>query len=160
MPVSHILVTARRPHGHAEADAPGARRLRVLVVDDELLIRWSVAETLIAAGHRVFEAGDAASTRRLLEHLDRPVDVVLLDYRLPDSDDLTLLRELRLTSPGTAVVMMTAEGAADLAAPARKLGAHAVIGKPFDVRSVEAALLEACAAHVGRGASAPGGLPA
>jgi len=44
-----------------------ARRLRVLVIDDEPLIRWSIAETLGAAGHHVAEAEDAASALRAIE---------------------------------------------------------------------------------------------
>jgi DNA-binding NtrC family response regulator len=120
------------------------RQLRVLVVDDELLIRWSVAETLVAAGHRVFEACDASSTRQLLASLDAPLDAVLLDYRLPDSDDLSLLADIRRLSPRTAVVMMTAYGSAETTAEARRLGAHAVLQKPFDVRRVETVLREAC----------------
>ena len=122
------------------------RHLRVLVVDDERLIRWSIRETLTALGHQVLEAVDAASSRRLLEHLDRPVDVVLLDYRLPDSDDLLLLKDIRRISPRSAVVMMTAFGAPDIAPAARALGAHDVIEKPFDVRALEPHLLRACAA--------------
>ena len=59
-----------------------ARCLRVLVVDDEPLIRWSIAETLGAAGHQVTEAQDAASALRALA--DAPsTDLVLLDFRLP-----------------------------------------------------------------------------
>ena len=120
--------------------------LRVLVVDDERLIRWSVGETLTALGHRVLEAADAASTRRLLEELESPVDVVLLDYRLPDSDDLTLLKDIRRISRGTAVVMMTACGTLEIAASARALGAYALVEKPFDMLLLEPALLEARAA--------------
>jgi two-component system response regulator PilR (NtrC family) len=124
-----------------------ARPLRVLVVDDELLIRWSIGTTLVTLGHRVFEAVDAASTRHLLEHLDRPVDVVLLDYRLPDSDDLVLLEDIRRITPRSAVVMMTAFGAPDIAPAAKALGVHAVIEKPFDVRTLESELLRACASR-------------
>jgi two-component system C4-dicarboxylate transport response regulator DctD len=122
-------------------------RLRVLVVDDELLIRWSITQTLAAAGHRVFEASDAASTRDLLQHLDAPPDVVLLDYRLPDNDDLSLLADVRRLSPSSAVVMMTAYGTPDVANAARQLGAYVLLQKPFDVRIVEPALRDASAAR-------------
>ena len=61
--------------------------LRVLIVDDESLIRWSVAETLGAAGHAVLEAADGATALRTLTEVSDPVDVVLLDFRLPDSND-------------------------------------------------------------------------
>jgi DNA-binding NtrC family response regulator len=126
---------------------PPSPLLRVLVVDDELLIRWSIAETLTAAGHRVFEASDAAATRYLIDHLDPPVDVILLDHRLPDNDDLTLLADVRRMSPATAVVMMTAHRTPELAAAAARLGARELLEKPFDIRLVEPALQNAYAAR-------------
>jgi two-component system C4-dicarboxylate transport response regulator DctD len=63
---------------------------RVLIVDDEPLIRWSVSETLADHGCEVVETGDAHGARLAVGD-DQPFDVVLLDYRLPDSDDLSLL---------------------------------------------------------------------
>ena len=57
----------------------------MLIVDDEPLIRWSLAETLTDSGHSVIEAGDGEAAVRMLTDADRPFDVVLLDYRLPDS---------------------------------------------------------------------------
>src|SRR5688572_32887911 len=61
-------------------------RLRVLVVDDEPLIRWSLGQTLEQAGHAVMEAGDAESAIRSVS-AGEPFDVVLLDYRLPDRSE-------------------------------------------------------------------------
>ena len=74
----------------------------VLVVDDEPLIRWSLAETLTERGHIVTEAGDAKETLRIVTRAaDRP-DVVLLDYRLPDSNDLSLFAAIKRELPETA----------------------------------------------------------
>ena len=64
--------------------------LRVLIVDDELLLRWSLAEVLRRRGHSVVEA-ESASTARHAMSASSHVDVVLLDCRLPDSDGLGLL---------------------------------------------------------------------
>lgn len=116
--------------------------LHVLVVDDEPLIRWSVAETLEQAGHRVVEAADAASAVRAVA-LEDSFDVVVLDYRLPDSNDLNLLRTIRNQSPRSAVIMMTAFGAADIAAGALGLGVHCVVPKPFEVDDMAALVVEA-----------------
>jgi DNA-binding NtrC family response regulator len=100
-----------------------ATRLTVLVVEDESLIRWAVAEALRAAGHAVLEAPDAATALRIVAEAAHPVDAVLLDLRLPDSSDLSLLAAIRRQTPPTAVVMMTAHGTREEAAGARALGA-------------------------------------
>jgi two-component system response regulator AtoC len=114
----------------------GVRCLRVLVVDDEPLIRWSIAETLGAAGHQVIEAQDAVSTLRVLAEAPTP-DLILLDFRLPDSNDLGLLAEIRRIVPTTPVVMMTAFGTPDMTAGALKLGASRVLNKPFNMHDLE-----------------------
>lgn len=119
--------------------------LRVLVVDDEPLIRWSLCETLEQSGHTVAEAGDAESAIRSVS-AGKPFDVVLLDYRLPDSDDLNLLATIRRLAPATAVIMMTAFGTPEVLAHALKLGAYQVIPKPFEVHEVAALVLQAYAA--------------
>jgi len=113
-----------------------ARCLRVLVVDDEPLIRWSIAETLGAGGHHVTEAPDGASALRALADGPDP-DLVLLDFRLPDSNDLGLLAEIRRVAPSTPVIMMTAFGTPDVAAGALKLGASRVLNKPFNMHDLE-----------------------
>jgi len=121
-------------------------RLRVLVVEDEPLIRWSIAETLARMGHTVIEADDAASAVRTLGEMPDPADVVLLDYRLPDSNDLSLLATIRRLAPHSAVVMMTAYGTPDVTRGALELGAYGVVDKPFDMHDLEPMLLDAYAA--------------
>lgn len=113
-----------------------ARRLRVLIVDDEPLIRWSLAETLQQSGHGVTEAGDRRGALRSVSTAEEPFDVVLLDYRLPDSDDLSLLATIRKLAPMTAVIMMTAFGTPDVTAAAIQLGAYRVVSKPFEVHEM------------------------
>jgi DNA-binding NtrC family response regulator len=117
--------------------------LDILVVDDELLIRWSLNETLTAAGHSVTEAVDRASAIQALETRPQPPDVVLLDYRLPDSDDLGLLAAIRQLAPGAQVIMMTAFGTAEMTRNAMALGAYRVVGKPFEVHELAALVTEA-----------------
>ena len=113
------------------------RCFRVLVVDDEPLIRWSITETLSAAGHHVVEAEDAASALGAIN--EQPdLDLVLLDFRLPDSNDLGLLTKIRQVAPRAAVVMMTAFGTPDVTAGALKLGAATVLNKPFNMHDLEA----------------------
>lgn len=113
-----------------------ARCLHVLVVDDEPLIRWSIAETLGAAGHQVTEAQDAASALKALAGVREP-DLVLLDFRLPDSNDLGLLAQIRQLAPAATIIMMTAFGTPDVTAGALKLGASRVLNKPFNMHDLE-----------------------
>jgi DNA-binding NtrC family response regulator len=119
------------------------RHLRILVVEDETLIRWSIAETLGQGGHTVIEAGNAASAVEAMKGADQDIDVVLLDYRLPDSNDLGLLASVRRFQPRSAVVMMTAYGMPEVTAGALALGAYRVVGKPFDMHALESLVLEA-----------------
>jgi DNA-binding NtrC family response regulator len=116
--------------------------LHVLVVDDESLIRWSLAEVLADSGHLVDEAGDGASAVSLLADGEQ-FDVVLLDYRLPDSNDLHLLETIRGLSPGSTVIMMTAFGTTEMVEGALKLGAYRVVPKPFDVHDMAKLVAEA-----------------
>ena len=105
----------------------------ILIVDDELLIRWAIAQTLEAAGFEVREAGTA---REALECLEKGEDVgvVLLDLKLPDSSDLGLLRTLRQRAPGSQVILMTAHGSAEVLEEAMRAGAFLALGKPFDMQ--------------------------
>jgi two-component system C4-dicarboxylate transport response regulator DctD len=119
------------------------RHLRVLVVEDEALIRWSIAETLAHGGHTVLEAASASTARRALDDNRDPIDVVLLDYRLPDSNDLELLADIRRRVPDSAVVMMTAFGTPEVTKGAMDLGAFRVVDKPFDMHGLESLVLEA-----------------
>jgi DNA-binding NtrC family response regulator len=107
--------------------------LRVLVVDDEPLIRWSLAEALGARGYDVVEKGDARGACTAVLDTAIDFDVVVLDYRLPDSDDLSLLASIRRYSPRSRVILMTAFGTSELVRDALNLGAFRVVGKPFDV---------------------------
>ena len=122
------------------------RALRVLVVEDELLIRWSITETLAAAGHTVIEAADGAAAIGAVENEAGRIDAVVLDYQLPDSDDLTLLSTIRRLSPTSAVVMMTAFSTPEMTRNALDLGVFEVLQKPFEMHDLEPLLQVACRA--------------
>jgi DNA-binding NtrC family response regulator len=118
----------------------------VLIVDDEALIRWFVAESLETAGHQVLEAGCA---REALAHFQggaNPVAVVVLDLKLPDSNDLGLLRRIQQLAPSCRIILMTAHGTPDVLDEALRAGAFAVLPKPFDVTKVQGLVADALAA--------------
>jgi two-component system response regulator AtoC len=124
--------------------------LRILVVDDEFLIRWSLSETLTDSGHLVSEAGDGETALRTLTDGNGRFDVVLLDYHLPDSHDLALLSQIRQVAPGTAVIMMTAFGTPEMSDAALRIGAYSVVPKPFEVHDMADLVLEAHASAPNR----------
>jgi two-component system, NtrC family, response regulator AtoC len=114
--------------------------VRALVVDDEALIRWSVAETLVTLDIEVEQAGDAV---RALEAIARgPFDIVVLDLRLPDVSDLTLLRKVRQLLPDAFVLLMTAFGTPEIIAEAKALGAHGILSKPFALEELSRLLAQ------------------
>jgi two-component system response regulator AtoC len=110
----------------------------VLVVDDEALIRWSLAERLKGEGYTVLEA---ETGRSALERLADGVDLVLLDYRLPDRDGVTILRKIKELDQDILVILLTAYASVDTAVEAMKLGAYHFANKPFNLDEV-AALVE------------------
>ncbi len=109
---------------------------RALVVDDEPLIRWSVSETLTALEMEVEQAADAAGALEAISRSPAPFDVVVLDLRLPDVDDLSLLRRVCQSLPDAFVVLMTAYGSAEIAAEALATGARGVLQKPFELEAL------------------------
>lgn len=105
----------------------------VLVIDDEALIRWSLSEALVEFGYQVRQASSGVEAMAALKLCGTDPLVVLLDLRLPDVADLSLLRDIRAARPDAPVLMMTAHGAPTEAAEAVSLGAVRFVGKPFDV---------------------------
>jgi len=115
------------------SEVPDAAAPVVLVVDDEALIRWSLSEGLADSGYPVRLAATGAEARQVLAELGSGPVVVLLDLRLPDVANFSLLSEIRTGWPTVPVVVMTAHGSSDDAAQALALGAYSFVSKPFDV---------------------------
>jgi len=107
---------------------------RILIVDDERLIRYSLSERLKKEGFVCEEAVDGTSAVGRLAEGD--IDLVLLDYRLPDTDGLTVLRRIVEELPETPVILMTAYSTVEHAVEAMKLGAFHYLNKPFNMDEV------------------------
>ena len=105
----------------------------ILVVDDEPLIRWSLTTRLKEDGYRLLEAETAADA---LKRCREGVDLVLLDYRLPDADGLTVLKQIKEADPDTLVILLTAYASVETAVEAMKHGAYHYANKPFNVDEI------------------------
>jgi DNA-binding NtrC family response regulator len=112
----------------------------ILVVDDESLIRWSLAERLRSEGYHVL---DAETGREALDRLRDGVDLVLLDYKLPDIDGVTVLRKIKEFDQDILVILLTAYASVETAVEAMKIGAYHFANKPFKLDEVIATVQKA-----------------
>jgi len=102
----------------------------ILVVDDEPLIRWTLSERFGQEGHRIVEAD---SVKAALAAFGPGVDLVLLDFKLPDGDGLQVLRSMKAADPDVPVILLTAFSSIETAVEAMKQGAYHYANKPFNL---------------------------
>jgi DNA-binding NtrC family response regulator len=107
-------------------------RARVLIIDDELLVRWSLSTGLRLAGFDTVTASSSAEALTLAHQTPQP-DIVLLDSRLYDSDPAVLLEDLRLAAPRCRFVVLTTSGHE---MPVPPWDGITIITKPFDLVEV------------------------
>jgi len=107
---------------------------KILVIDDEKLIRWTLEQHLVREGYEVATAESAEKGLELIS--EDPPDLVLLDNRLPEMTGLELLEKLNVQERGLMVIMITAYGMVETAVKAMKLGAYDYISKPFNLEEI------------------------
>ena len=112
--------------------------MRILLVEDDDVLRDVVLKSLLAAGHRVDVATQLGDARHLWRV--QPFDAVLLDLNLPDGSGLIALREARARGDRTPVMVLTARDRTEERIAGLDAGADDYLGKPFDLAEVEARL--------------------
>jgi two-component system, NtrC family, response regulator AtoC len=122
---------------------------KILIVDDERLVRWSLRQKCEEWGYEVFEAAGGELGLRLAQH-ESP-DLVLLDVRMPDLNGIQVLERLRKNEDAGAVIMITADPTLDDVKSALKLGAYDFVGKPLDFEELRVTIQNALEATRLRG---------
>lgn len=112
--------------------------MRILIVEDDAVLREVMMRSLVQAGHRVDAAATAADASHLWQV--QPYDAVLLDLNLPDGSGLGVLREARARHDRTPVLVLTARNRTEERIAGLDAGADDYLGKPFDLGEVDARL--------------------
>lgn len=116
-------------------------KIKVLLVDDEIDFSLVLSRRLERRGLDVGIAGGADEAVEALK--ERPVDVVLLDIKMPGRDGVQLLGEIKRQYPGIAVVMLTAHAESDIVVSSLAMGACDYLLKPADVDEIVRKLKDA-----------------
>ena len=151
--IRHVLGNARQksagsPPGPAlRATEPvPARRdggqppLRILLVEDDVLIRFSTADMLAALGHSVSEAGTARDALAVIER--QPVDLLLTDVGLPDISGVEMAMQARRMRPQLRIVFATGEDMIPGMSGSQELAGAILLRKPYELKGLAAALFE------------------
>ena len=121
------------------------KRKRVLIVDDEVRVAFFLKEGLEGLG-REYDIATTGSAELALEQISsHPVDLAVVDYRLPGINGLDLIRRLKDLCPGTQTILITAYGSPDLQDAAARLCAARYLDKPFRIDELICAVQSALA---------------
>jgi len=109
---------------------------KILIIDDEKLIRWALEQHLLKQGYQVATA-ESAEEGLVLFTEDTP-DLLLLDNCLPDMTGIQLLEQLHVREQKFKVIMITAYDMSETAVKSMNLGAYEYISKPFNLEELTA----------------------
>ncbi len=112
-------------------EVEGAATVRILVVDDEEIVRDMLSDALSHDGYNVQVAKDGEDAIKQIENA--PFEIVITDLKMPGIDGLEVLKYAKKTNPDICILMITAYGTVGSAVTAMKLGAYDYICKPFEL---------------------------
>src|SRR5262245_51972009 len=118
---------------------------KILIVDDESLVRTFLAETLQRRGLDVTTAENGQKALKILK--DTVFDMVITDMKMPDITGIDVLTKVKELSPSTIVLIITAYGSIENAVEAMRLGAFNYLMKPFSPDAIEAIIEKAKEHH-------------
>lgn len=108
---------------------------RILIVDDETSLRTALFRALDRKGYQVITAS-CCSEAESFSQSETPIDLALVDLRLPDGDGMELMSRLQAVQPGLHVIILTGFGSIELAVEATQKGAYHFISKPFNLDEI------------------------
>ena len=114
---------------------------KILIADDEFLIRWSLTQALSLDGHHVIavENGKKAVETAQVDHFD----TIITDLTMPELDGWKVLEAVRQTQPSSRVIIMTAHGDEGSEKIAKEKGAWAYVEKPYIIEKIKQILKDA-----------------
>ena len=112
-----------------------AARNKVLIVDDEYLIRYAMQKLMDEWGYSSYTAGCGKDALRLFS--EQKPDIVILDVQLPDQNGLVILKTIKDICPSVAVIMLTGCTDAQKSALAKKMGVLAYLEKPVRIDALK-----------------------
>ncbi len=119
---------------------------KVLVIDDEELIRISIRQYLEKEGYEVFTAGSGKEGLDIFK-AEENIDLVLLDLRLPDVNGMEILKSIKSIDSEVFIVVITAYGDVETVVSSIKLGAYDFVEKPFELDKISIIIKKAMEAH-------------
>ena len=111
---------------------------RILLVDDEEIVRQTLGDYLSECGYQVDQAGDGREALKAIEAKD--YDLALIDVRMPGIDGLSFLSQVETFRPGMPIIIITGHGSVEMEDSARELGATGFLLKPVKLLELDGML--------------------
>jgi len=115
------------------------KKLNILVVDDEARVLEEIGEFLTSKGYAVYTSASAAGVFEVLE--ETPIDIIILDIKLPKTSGLDVLEQVKKTWPNIEVIMISGHGDMNTVIEAMRKGATDYFQKPFRLLDINNAIL-------------------